>query len=57
MFIFQIENAQIIPKIRFSKEVAEQLEKIDRIIIVACGTAYYAGLVGEYMLEEQFTYE
>jgi glucosamine--fructose-6-phosphate aminotransferase (isomerizing) len=32
--------------------VTKQLEKIDRIIIVACGTAYYAGLVGEYMLEE-----
>ncbi|MEY4747178.1 MAG: hypothetical protein RLZZ416_227 [Candidatus Parcubacteria bacterium] len=33
------------------ESVAKQLEKIDRIIIVACGTAYYAGLVGEYMLE------
>ena len=32
--------------------VAKQLAKIERIIIVACGTAYYAGLVGEYMLEE-----
>ncbi|MBI4079687.1 glutamine--fructose-6-phosphate transaminase (isomerizing) [Candidatus Kaiserbacteria bacterium] len=32
--------------------VAKKLAKIDRIIIVACGTAYYAGLVGEYMLEE-----
>lgn len=34
------------------ESVATQLEKIERIIIVACGTAYYAGLVGEYMLEE-----
>lgn len=33
------------------EDVAKQLEKIDRIIIVACGTAYYAGLVGEYMIE------
>jgi glutamine---fructose-6-phosphate transaminase (isomerizing) len=32
--------------------VAKQLAKIERIIIVACGTAYYAGLAGEYMLEE-----
>ncbi|OGG55990.1 glutamine--fructose-6-phosphate aminotransferase [Candidatus Kaiserbacteria bacterium RIFCSPHIGHO2_01_FULL_55_37] len=32
--------------------VAKQLEKIDRIIIVACGTASYAAQVGEYMLEE-----
>jgi glucosamine--fructose-6-phosphate aminotransferase (isomerizing) len=34
------------------ESVAEQLSNIDRIIITACGTAYYAGLVGEYMLEE-----
>ncbi len=34
------------------ESVTKQLEKIERIIIVACGTAYYAGLVGEYMLEE-----
>jgi len=32
--------------------VANQLKTIDRIIIVACGTSYYAGLVGEYLLEE-----
>lgn len=33
------------------ESVAKQLEEIERIIIVGCGTAYYAGLVGEYMLE------
>jgi glutamine---fructose-6-phosphate transaminase (isomerizing) len=32
--------------------VTEQLNFIDRIIIVACGTSYYAGLVGEYLIEE-----
>lgn len=32
--------------------VQEQLEFIDRISIVACGTSYYAGLVGEYLIEE-----
>ena len=32
--------------------VAKELKKIERIIITACGTAYYGGLVGEYMLEE-----
>ena len=32
--------------------VQEQLEFIDRITIVACGTSYYAGLVGEYLIEE-----
>ena len=30
----------------------ERLSKINRIVIVACGTAYYAGQVGGYMLEE-----
>ena len=32
--------------------VADKLCSMKRIIIVGCGTAYYAGLVGEYMLEE-----
>lgn len=32
--------------------VAEQLRFIDRIVIVACGTSYYAGLIGEYLIEE-----
>jgi glucosamine--fructose-6-phosphate aminotransferase (isomerizing) len=32
--------------------VTEQLRYIDRIVIVACGTSYYAGLVGEYLIEE-----
>lgn len=30
----------------------EKLRSIEKIIIVACGTAYHAGKVGEYMLEE-----
>src|SRR6185295_8040736 len=34
------------------ESVAEKLKGIDRLIIVACGTAYYAGLVGEYFIEE-----
>ncbi len=34
------------------EEVAKNLKKIERVIITACGTAYYAGLAGEYMLEE-----
>lgn len=32
--------------------VAEDLQAVKRVVIAACGTAYYAGLVGEYMLEE-----
>ncbi|MFH1401767.1 MAG: glutamine--fructose-6-phosphate transaminase (isomerizing), partial [Parcubacteria group bacterium] len=33
-------------------EVLEKLREIERIQIVACGTARHAGIVGEYMLEE-----
>jgi glucosamine--fructose-6-phosphate aminotransferase (isomerizing) len=34
------------------ESVKEKLRGIKRLIITACGTAYHAGLVGEYMLEE-----
>ena len=30
----------------------ETFKKIKRIVIIACGTAYHAGLVGKYILEE-----
>jgi len=33
-------------------QVEKKLRQIKKIIIVACGTSYYSGLVGEYMLEE-----
>lgn len=33
-------------------DVSDRLRQVDKIIIVACGTSYYSGLVGEYMLEE-----
>lgn len=34
------------------EDVRQQLSHIERIVIVACGTSYYAGLVGEYLIEE-----
>ncbi len=34
------------------KDVKQRLRKLEKIIIVSCGTSYYAGLVGECMLEE-----
>ncbi len=34
------------------EEVKDRLREIERIIIIACGTARYAGMVGEYMIEE-----
>lgn len=30
----------------------EELDKINKIYIIGCGTAYHAGLVGKYMLEQ-----
>jgi len=34
------------------ESVEKRLRKIKRIIIIACGTSYHAGLIGEHMLEE-----
>lgn len=34
------------------REYANKLVNADRIIIVACGTSWHAGLVAEYMIEE-----
>jgi len=34
------------------ENVEERVSKIERIVIVGCGSAYYAGLVGKYLLEE-----
>ncbi len=33
------------------ESVTDRLKKIDRIIVTACGTASYAGVLGEYLLE------
>lgn len=32
--------------------IADRLRNIDRLIIVACGSARHAGMVGEYLIEE-----
>lgn len=37
---------------RSLKEYENKLRNLDRIIIVACGTSWHAGLVGEYLIEE-----
>ncbi|HUF76297.1 MAG TPA: glutamine--fructose-6-phosphate transaminase (isomerizing) [Longimicrobiales bacterium] len=34
------------------KDHEEELARVRRIIVTACGTSWHAGLVGEYMLEE-----
>jgi glucosamine--fructose-6-phosphate aminotransferase (isomerizing) len=55
-----IENAirgRLIPeegsvKLGGLDSVADKLRKIDKLILVGCGTAHYAAQVGKYMLEE-----
>lgn len=32
--------------------VLDEVRKLDRLTIVGCGSAYYAGLIGKYMIEE-----
>ncbi|SEM38672.1 glucosamine--fructose-6-phosphate aminotransferase (isomerizing) [bacterium A37T11] len=34
------------------KDYGDKLRQAERIIIVACGTSWHAGLVGEYLIEE-----
>jgi glucosamine--fructose-6-phosphate aminotransferase (isomerizing) len=45
-------NDNNVVKLGGLESVLGQLKYIDRIVIVACGTAYYAGLIGEYLIEE-----
>jgi glutamine---fructose-6-phosphate transaminase (isomerizing) len=55
-----IENAirgRLIPKEGEAKlgglrDVGEKLRDLKRLVLVSCGTSYYAALVGKYMLEE-----
>ncbi len=48
----RVLSEQGIIKLGGLEAVNAQLNYIDRIVIVACGTSYYAGLVGEYLIEE-----
>jgi glucosamine--fructose-6-phosphate aminotransferase (isomerizing) len=34
------------------RDVADRLQNVRRIIITGCGSAYYAGLIGEHFIEE-----
>lgn len=41
-----------IPRLNGLNLQFEELRKIERVLITACGTSWNAGLIGEYMLEE-----
>jgi glutamine---fructose-6-phosphate transaminase (isomerizing) len=39
--------------LKFGEQPAQDyLKNIDRIYLIACGTSYYAGMVGEYLIEK-----
>ncbi len=48
----RISKADGMARLGGLRDVEKKLKNINRIVIVSCGTSYYAGLVGEYMLEE-----
>lgn len=45
-----IDNASLL--LGGLRDYLDKIVKTDRIVIVACGTSWHAGLVGEYLLEE-----
>jgi glucosamine--fructose-6-phosphate aminotransferase (isomerizing) len=47
---FDAENLTF--SMRSLEEYASKIKNLDRIIIIACGTSWHAGLVGEYLIEE-----
>lgn len=48
----RINRGESLVRLGGLKRVEERLRTIEKIIIVSCGTSYYASLVGEYMIEE-----
>lgn len=51
---FSCESAEMLEKMDLNADAAateKVLRGIDRIFIIACGTSYYAGMVGEYLFE------
>ncbi len=38
-----------LPELNLTREI---IERIDKIVIVACGTSWHAGLVGKFMIEQ-----
>ncbi|MBI3021102.1 MAG: glutamine--fructose-6-phosphate transaminase (isomerizing) [Candidatus Omnitrophica bacterium] len=50
-----LANRLVGDTVRFDRRTTQFLDRLsddEQLIIIACGTAYHAGLVGEYMLEE-----
>jgi glutamine---fructose-6-phosphate transaminase (isomerizing) len=48
----RIHSKEHLIKLGGLEQVADKLKDVKRLLILACGTSYYAGLVGEYLFEE-----
>lgn len=46
-----LEGVQFVTSAIFGHEAKEIFQQIKRVLIIACGTSYYAGLVAKYWLE------
>ncbi len=47
-----LEGVQGVSSSIFGYEAPEMFQRLKKILIIACGTSYYAGLVGRYWLED-----
>ena len=48
----RLKSRENLVKLGGLEQVADKLKETKRLLILACGTSYYAGLVGEYLFEE-----
>ena len=48
----RIKSKENLVKLGGLEQIINKLKKAKRVILLACGTSYYAGLVGEYLFEE-----
>ncbi len=48
----RLKSKENLVKLGGLEQIADKLKGAKRLLILACGTSYYAGLVGEYLFEE-----
>lgn len=48
----RLKSKENLVKLGGLEQVTDKLKETKRLLILACGTSYYAGLVGEYLFEE-----
>ena len=48
----RLRSSDAIIKMQGIDSYSDKILNSDRIIIIACGTSWHAGLIGEYLLED-----